>query len=515
MLNQYEVILEKATVQRVRQSIVSMFIARPISAVGGLLILILLSRTLSAGDYGLYFGLWAAAEILILASNLGLLHAVYRYVSAAELVDGRFVPHGPVLSLLGWRVATLCLAAAGAWLFPELLTSLAGMPPFAAGVPLMFAAIVFGEGTARFVESIFDSMLTQRRSQMTLVARTLFRLAGNLYFLADGSLTLIEVLYVEVAAALLGAILGLAILAQIYRHAGRTDLAAEGGEYRYARIVKFVLPAFIAQLLGLAYGADALKIVLTKTAGIEAVAVFGFAYSLAAVIQRYMPANLFAGVFRPVFVAASKKPDSAVLLSGLLNLTIKVNWLVVLPVFCLLFSAASPLLSKLSGGNYANSGLVLLILTGSLLPSAIHLTLSMYCLAKENSTYPLFATGLAICGLPAGVYFSKLYGAEGMALALVASEVIWAVVCWFFLQRISREPIRLDWNGLARMAGASALAIAAGVGLQRMDMVWYMVALVAALVCLLGIYFLSVFSEQEKTWLIGILPFAPRAARTS
>ena len=506
--------LEKATVQRVRQSVVSMFVARPISAVGGLLVLVVLSRTLSPADYGLYFGLWAAAEILILASNCGLHSAVYRYVSAAELEDGCFVPHGPVLSLLGWRLVTLCIAAVGAALFPGLLASLANMPSFGEGVGLMFAAIVFGEGAARFIESIFDSMLSQRRSQTTLVGRTLIRLVGNLYFFLDGSLHLIEVLYVEVAAALLGAIIGLAFLAQIYWGANHARITRQSNEHGYSRIAKFALPAFIAELLGLAYGADVLKIVLSKTAGIEAVAVFGFAYSLAAVIQRYMPANLFVGVFRPVFVAASKKPDSSALLSDLLNLTIKINWLVILPAFCLLFSASSQLVSKLSGGNYAHSGVALLILVGGLLPLAIHLTLSMYCLARESSIYPLLSTALAVCGLPIGIYLSKQYGAAGMALALGISESIWIVMCLFFLKRAIQGPLKLDWGGLGRMLTASVFAIAVGFGLEIAGMAWYFVAAVSALCCLLGVYFLSAFSEQETKWLISILPFAQRFTRS-
>ena len=490
-----------------------MFVARPISALGGLLVLVVLSRALSESDYGLYFGLWASAEILILASNIGLLHAVYRYVSASELFDGRLLPRGPVLSLLGWRLATLGLAAVGAVAFPEALTTLAGMSALPADVSLMFAAIVFGEGLARFVESIFDSMLSQGRSQITLVTRTVFRLLGVLYLFEDGSLTLIEVVAVEVTAALVGAGLGLALLGQIYWYANRANADIKVERQGFRRMVKFALPAFIAQLIGISYGADALKIVLTKTAGIEAVAVFGFAYSLAAVIQRYMPANLFAGVFRPVFVAASKKPDSETVLTGLFNMVIKINWLVILPVFCLLAVEGTRLLSGLSGGKYAESGGVLLLLVAALLPLAIHLTLSMYCLARENSMYPLFSTALAIIGLPIGVYLSARYGAEGASVALGVGEAIWAATCLFLLHREAREVLKLDWNGLARMLGASFFAIVLGLGLDSAGVSWYLVAPVTVLFCLMGMHFLSAFSKQEKIWLMGVLPFTRRVAR--
>ena len=504
--------MEKTTAQRVRGSVVSMFIARPISALGGLLVLIVLSRALPSSDYGLYFGLWASAEILILASNAGLLHAVYRYVSASERLDGRILPRGPVLPLLGWRIATLCLAALGAAVFPEVLTTLAGLPPLMSGVSTMLAAIVFGEGLARFIESIFDSMLSQGRSQATLVARTLFRLAGILYFLEAGSLTLVEVVTVEVIAALGGAGLGLALLGQVYWHANRVAGINEE-QQSFRRMTKFAFPAFAAQILGIAYGADVLKIVLTKTAGIEAVAIFGFAYSLAAVIRRYMPANLFAGVFRPVFVAASKKANGDEVLSGLFNLVIKINWLVILPIFCLLAVAGAPLLSGLSGGKYGQSAEVMLILIGALLPLVIHLTLSMFCLARENSIYPLYSTVLAIMGLPIGIYLSAKYGAKGMSIALCVSEGIWAATCLFLLKWVSREALRLDWGGLARMLAASVLAVMLGLALNRAGGSWYLVAPATVLSCLLGVHFLSAFSKQEKAWLIDIMPFARRVAR--
>lgn len=505
--------MEKTTVERVRGSVTSMFIIRPVSALGGLLVLLVLSRALSPSEYGLYFGLWAAVGILILASNFGLLHAVQRYVSASELLNGKILPRGPVMPLLFWRSMTLCVAAGGAVFFPEILTSLADLPSLPPGVSLMLAVVVLGEGTAQYIESIFDSMLSQGRSQTTLVTRTLFRLAGILYFFSDGTLTLIEVLSVEVAAALGGAILGLVLLGHMYWQANRMHKTLNEQPHGFRRMVKFAFPAFVAQLLGITYGADVLKIILTKTAGLEAVAIFGFAFSLAAVIQRYMPANLFAGVFRPVFVAASKRTDSGPVLAGLFNLVIKINWLLILPIFCLLAVEGARLLAMLSGGKYADSGMVLLILIGALLPLVIHLTLSMYCLARENSIYPLVSTALAMIGLPAGIYLSTRYGAEGVSVALGISESIWAATCLFLLRRLSHETIRLDWKGLLRMLAASALAIMIGWGLDRAGMNGYLVAFVTAWSCVLCVHLFSAFSESEKTRLISILPFTRRLAK--
>lgn len=489
-----------------------MFVARPISALGGFLILIILSRALSKSDYGIYFALWASAEILILASNIGLVQSVYRYVSASELLDGQLHPHGPVFSLLGWRVVTLSLAAIGAANFPALLTTLAGIPSLPEGVPLIFAVIVFGEGLARFTETLFDAMLSQGRSQLSLVWRTVFRLVGFLFYFADGSLTLIEVLFVEIAVTVSGSCLGLLLIGHIYWRRNSENAIKKNETYFFRRMAKFAFPSFLADLIGIGYSVDFLKIILAKTSGIEAVAAFGFAYSLAAVIQRYMPANLLAGVFRPVFVAASKKEDSEALLAGLFNLIIKINWLVLLPIFCFLAVDGARLLSILSGGKYANSGVVLLILIGALLPSAIRLTLSMLCLARENSIYPLLSTALAIIGLPTAIYLSAKYGAEGVSVAFGVSEIVWVTTCLFLFKRRSHQAIRFDWRGLSRMLGASALAIMIGLGLDSAGMDWHLVAPVSTILCLLFMQMFAAFSKQEIAWLVSILPSTQRIA---
>lgn len=489
-----------------------MFVARPISALGGLLVLIVLSRTLSKSDYGIYFALWASAEILILASTFGLVQSVYRYVSAAELFTGQLCPQGPVFPLLGWRVITLSLAAIGAASFPAILASLAGIPSLPEWVPLIFAVIVFGEGLARFLETLFDAMLSQGRSQLTLVSRTVFRLMGFLFFYLDGALTLSDVLFVEVAVTVGGSCLGLILIGHIYwRRFSAPAIKTEPHCYR--RMAKYALPTFLSDLIGIGYSVDFLKIVLAKTSGLEAVAAFGFAYSLAAVIQRYMPANLFAGIFRPVFIAASKKADSKVLLNGLVNVIIKINWLLILPVLCFLGFGSSYFLSALSGGNYVNSGGILLLLIAALLLRAVRFTLSMFCLARENSVYPLASTLFALIGLPIAIHLSTLYGAEGMGIALGISESVWILACLALFRYKSSDPLKLDGGALTKMLGASFLATGLGWVLDKAGMSLYFVGPISAASCLLSMYFFSIFSGQEKNWLISILPIPKRLTK--
>lgn len=499
--------MKKVTTQRVRQSMLSMLVARPLSAIGGLLVLVILSRMLPPQEYGIYFGLWAIAEILILASNVGLLHAVYRYVSADERMDGKIIPNGPVWQLIGWRSLTLLLVAALLIAFPTSIRFFSEpASSFTSAIVPLLALIVFGEGLARFIETVFDSMLCQGRSQTTLISRTLLRLSGIAYFAINGTLHLEQVVFIEVGAALIGALIALLLFWNTY--SGKQDILkhSEVETFGFVRMARFALPAFIAQLLGLIYGPDALKLALSAASGPASLAVFGFAFSLAAVIQRYIPANLLGGIFRPVFVAASKKPDAENLLSNLLSASIKINWLILLPVFCFLFFAGSPLLSKLSGGNYPDAGLLISILVLGLLAIAVHLTFSMYCIAKEISYPVLIASGVSTVGLPIGIFLANRFGALGMSAAFGLAELIWSVVCLIVLSRYSKGTVHMDWSGLGKLLGTAAIAIVGCALLQMMGVHWFVLAPLSVFLFLLATLFVSPFSDREKGWLFSILP---------
>lgn len=484
-----------------------MLIMRPISAIAGLLILIMLSRVLSSTDYGNFFAFWAIVEILILASNLGLIHAVYRYVSATEQTDGVILTTGPVWHLVWWRFCTLAFTGFVFMLIPDSIASLSKVSIFSGQILLCLIAIVFFEGIARFFESIFDSMLCQGRSQISLVSRTFFRLIGYLIFLSLGSMDLLHVLYADVVATALGALIAVYMLWSVSRKSKLSGRQAQKENIGFGRMTRFAMPAFTAQVLTLVYGPDALKLILSNTSGTAELALFGFAYSLAAVVQRYIPANLLAGVFRPIFVAASKKHNAEKVLSELLSISIKLNWMVILPIFCFLFFGGTPLLEMLSGDNYSDAGNVIAIIMLGLLAIAMHLTFAMYCLARETSLPILYATIAGTLGLPLGVMLGENYGAIGVAAAFGVSELIWSITCFAFLRYYANNALTLDWLGLSKLlCGTLFVVVLCSLLKSFWSNWWPAYTILAPLLFIIVIYLSRVFSEQEQTWLKSILP---------
>lgn len=484
-----------------------MLIARPLSALAGLSILVLLSRSLPATAYGIYFAIWALAEIIILASNFGLIHAAFRYVHADERNTGTILPYGPVWRFIALRVLSLVLGTAILFFASFPLEKFIEFQAVAVNIGVILALIVIGEGLARFVEVNLDSMLCQGRSQASLVSRTLFRFLGIAYLALMHDLTLESVMIVEVVAIWIGLVLALVLLGDIYRRANKDKALFEKHEQTSVRrMFQYAFPAFIAQVLTLVYGADALKLVLSNVSGTDALAIFGFAYSLSAVIQRYIPANLLAGIFRPVFVAASKREDADTVLPDLLSLSIKINWVIILPIICAAWFGANTFLSLVSDGNYANAGLPFLVLVVALMPISVHLVLSMYSLAKEVSWPVVFATLLSTSSLVLGFYLGKQYGVIGIAVTFLVGEVIWSSSCYFLFRKYTSGNLQFHWIGLFKLILATVLAIVLCQFIALVFDHWIFLSIVSGLAFFAFAWLLSPLTKQEIIWLNTLMP---------
>lgn len=494
----------QSTTIKIKKSLVSMAIGKPISALSGLLVLIFLSRYLNPAEYGAYFTLWAMAEIIILSSNLGLLNACYRYVSAEVTSEGRVIAQGPIVWFILVRLTSIIVFSSIIIGNDALLGIFTDNGSLYQNNKIIILFIVVFEGVARFIEIIFDSMLCQTRSQITLIARTLLRLAGILFVSYTSQLTIKSVFMVEAVATGFGALLSIFLIVKIA--ISSTNITSfDESKLTVSRVVKFALPSYLAQLLGLLYGPDILKLILNQSAGPEVLALFGFSFSIAAIVQRYMPANLLAGIFRPAFVAASKKESSIEMLSMLMSICIKINFIFIIPIILVCYSSADFILSIMSAGNYDNAGMVLTVILGGLLIVSIHLVLSMYCLALEKAV-PSFIAALAgsLC-LPVAIYFSKNYGATGIAFVFGLSELLWVVTCLSIVgKNISSRDFH--WVGLLKLIlFLISNMVMANIALNNsVNPVFILIVNLSFF--LLSMFVINFFSRKEVDFLVSVFP---------
>lgn len=482
-----------------------MLVIRPLSALTGLLILALLSRRLPSEAYGLYFSIWAAVELLILVSNVGLMHAAYRYVSATQWQDGRLSIQGPAARLLAWRMASVLLFSLVllAW-GPQHIDAFKAQGD-AQGFFILLALLFCAEGIARFVEILFDAMMLQGLSQFTTVARNVLRLAGvSVLLYGFDSAQIKNVLLVEVVACTIGALLAVGLFLRVFVRRfidpdeNVSDISAQ-------RFFKFVAPAFVAQVLGTFYGPDSIKLIMNSTAGAAAVAGFGFSYSIVAIVQRYMPVNMFVGLFRALFVAASDKRDADDQLGVMFNFIVKINAVFILAGFVAFRIAADTVMSAISGGRYGAYADVMAMLLLGLVPVAVHLTISLYCLAKETSFAPLLATMFSACALPLTFYLTRHYGAMGGAVLFLVSEAIWVLASMLVL-RAGRMPLPFRWGSYLKLAAVCLLCALAPEVVHLEGLAGLIFAVLMALVFLLLVHVVKVFDRHEVALLGQVLP---------
>lgn len=481
---------------------------KPVSALGGVALLLMLAQGLSAAEYGAYFSFWALVEISVLISNFGAFHAVYRYVHASPAQQpGRLKVFGPLGSIAAYRLCTLVLAGGGVFLLAPRLAEWLGVPLLSSfSMPL--ALVVLFEGGARFLETIFDALLEQAKTQISTLFRALSKLVLVTGLVLSGELNIEMVVHVESMVAFMGLVVAMFLFLKVARE---RPVSGEDDFPGWKVAAAFLLPAFAAQVMGVFYGPDILKIVLSAHSGVEQVAVFGFCYAMAAVIQRYLPANILAGMFRPVFVAASRQQGG--LLSTVFAVVVKVNMIFVLAAWAGTVLIKDFLLGHVAAGAYSSNGWVLVVLMSCMLPIALHACVSMLCLAMGTSWAPLGATFLAaMCAVGAPAMASS-QGALGMAWLLLVAESVWCLSCIALLAWQGRWPRLIDWHRYAGNVLMCAALVALGLIALEMGGAPLLIAVVVPCAYIACSLRFGLFSSHEAQKMLSVMPGGHRLRR--
>ena len=276
--------------------------------------------------------------------------------------------------------------------------------------------------------------------------------------------------------------------------------------YRVPGMWGVCLRFYVIQVLGQVYGPNALKLLVTRTLGLEATAVFGFGLALVDMLRNYLPAHLLAGWIRPLLVARYVATRSVDQLSRLAGLVLKVNLLGVL-VFALFFGVAGNAAGAwLSGGRFVTMGPLLTALMLLVGLQTAHLLLTMVTLTLERANANLLATVLACVGLPLAAALGTAWGLVGVALGLAMAELVWVCTVWLGLRR-GHVRLALDWPGMVRLAlpalPALGLAVFIHQGLQAAPM---LAAGVGVLLFLAGQWLVRPLMNDERDVIAKFVP---------
>jgi O-antigen/teichoic acid export membrane protein len=492
------------TSEKVRKGVISLAIARPISAMGGLFLLVVLSRFLPVEEYGVYFAVLAIIELAILFSDFGVSSVIFRSIKSEIYTTGLVVPLGPLPKIVLIRGVSVVFGFLAIFYVMPKFSKAFGLQAY--DWVFFYAAIIFTfEFIARTVEACFDSMLCQARAQFTLVLRTLLRLVGVLaLLLLKQDFALVDVLVVEITATSLGALIALASIG--YSALSRRGIDLSSADWSFTQVKLYAVPAYLGMVVAAMLGADMIKIILGSSSGVEQLAVYGFSFSIAAVIQRYLPANLMAGLFRPIFVSAASKPDSEKLVINIFVAFVKINWAVVLPLLVAFIVFGDEFFKLVAGGKYPDAASIFIVIVFGVMFFSLHLVLGQLCIAKKEP-WISFKASLTIVPLIVLVWFmTKSYGAIGAAISFLFMEVCWCVSCFPRVFNVGSFCRYADIRGVFSLLLFGALMSAVAWILDRLAVNNVFIFSILLIAFLVSLRFVSFISRAEIDLAASIFP---------
>lgn len=502
---------------QVKRGLIHFLGGKSFTAVVGFLLLLTLVRLLPRSDYGTYIALTALLEIVQLSSNFGAINAAFRYIP--ELRIGQ---HGAALQRLTWqltafRLLTLALAVTLLHACAGTVAKWLDFPAMAPAIRL-YGLVILSEGLARFLDVIFDSLLLQGYAQASILIRNGLRLVAAAYLLNttghDQPLDLLNWIVIEASASCLGAIVSMALLRTYLSKLERTTNNRPDTQHdiTFDRMRAFALPTFGAQLLSLAQGPDAAKLLITKLASAAQTGAFGFAAMLNAMLQRYLPVFLLIGMVRPVFVAAKQNGRSPEDLVAMGNLLFKANVFFLCPFIAILMVAGNDIAKLLSGGKFPDAGSYMMLLVVLLVFQTLHAVLGLLALVAEESHASLRGTMGGLIGLGLSLASAQWFGPTAICGGLILSELIWCLI-------MNRALKHHHMAFTTQVTSLLKMALAAGTGAAMMPIVRHifpgspsslpclmMMSMACGLGFLVAAWILKPFETQERALINKALP---------
>jgi len=438
-----------------KRGIAHFFIGKAASALLSIAILFWLVRLLNVAEYGAYVTMQAGMGLGLAITSFGLPWAAARYVP-----EFRLYANGKQLARLVWQIIALVslFSVAGALLLyvamPWLLAFLDLTQQ--TDVARLYLVVFVLEGLRLNIQDcIFDPLLQQGRSQISLVARNLaLLLCLSIALAAQGTVQLHHVVLAEMAGSFLSVALALHGAFRYLR--AHRDLPGKKG-WQPANWPEMWLTArdmYFSYLVTLTYGPWVFVFLTQRFLGLEATALFGFLTNLYAQVYRYLPATLLFSLIRPKLVASYIGEGGMAQLTRNANLAGKISLFILMPLLVCVWLTGNELVNLLSGGKFTQAGYYFACMLLGLIPLSQRQTLETVVVASGHGHLCVRCSALGILVLPLAYWlFETGQGLWSPVLAMIASQIIFNVT--LIVAMGFSTSYRPDAVGLFKLAAAA------------------------------------------------------------
>lgn len=454
---------EYYSIKRLRWNTLIFTGGKGINAVLSLTIFSLIAANLSKPDFAIYAWLIAFIELSTNISRFGINWAVDRYVPELRSSLNSYALRRFIVIMTGLRALIIVMLALVFYAAGQKILSLGGkedwFPAFDLYIVVLipFAIMVF------LRDVVFQSLLQQAHSQATTSLRHLVFLAVLFFFIAQpDNLTLTQVIYGDIAATFAAATAALVQAGILLGQLPYGTPPTSASKLTWQAVVKFAANSYANEVLRMSGSGYAVMSAAPQLLATAALAPYGFCQTLFTQLNRFLPAHLFSGLYRPRLVSQYTKTGSFEELNRQLNLILKVSNYILAMCIAVFFIYGEAILDLLSRGKYVDAhGLMMFFLALMLLDNqrqallALSNTIERVDFLRRASLVMPLVVPLAVVFVIAGL------GTYGLALALILPEVVCVGLIVYQIRRAG-YPLTFDIRGQARIGMAMLIAILFG-----------------------------------------------------
>lgn len=491
---------------RVRQNLPYFVSGRAISAVGAFGSIVLVVRTLSAPDFGVFSIVIGSAILFGLLCGLGIERLIPRYLS--EFRSAGAMGNAAYLAWLFLLMRILLLVPAFVALFfawhaiGTLLDVRLDIKIFWASITYVGAFLV-GKQTADTLQAV----MSHREASIGFAADALIRLVVLGALALERHLTLEAAIWGYAAGAAVGAILCTGAMLRVFNARMESPfLSANRGSLDLASIVRYGRHAYIHNIAGLLLTPQALRIFCASLLGAAGIAALGFAQSISEFAKRYLPVVFLASMIEPILIGRYRDTRDFSSLNNMASVMFKINLFLLMPLVGWLGTSGQGALELVTGGKYVDQSWLLVGLLFLLAFDAHRALLHTVIMAIDATPLLVLSQlwpSVMLPGLLALVYYWGLSGLLG------GLAVIMALVNVLLVRQLHSHgyDYRIDWSGIARIVANAAAGSGIGMLVVRSIGGWPGSLLAAGGVCIvfLGLGRWHQSFEPEERMLINKL----------
>lgn len=486
--------------------------ARIIQAVLGLVVMVVVVRTMSVGEYALYVTATAAGVTLGQFSLLGLDRVAFRYLPEGRLLAtvrdlSRFLSKLGIARLAVVTLLTVATAVCWPW-----VASVLNVTESALWWVLVYAPV---HAAYQYSEVVAQSLMLQRSIRNAASALWISRaLALTLWIASTGSLHASEAVWINIASESIGLLMILWSTSSHLKNLHKTSRDDPRSPWRpvWSSVAMFAAQNYLMSQLSLGCKPKIQILVASALLPVESVAAFAFFRNFADKLSKLLPFNLLRTLIEPTMIGRYRESGDFLKVNAAISLILKANLIVALPLAAWLWLAGEPVVSLLTGGKFSELSWIAALLVLWLVTSTQRTLLVIMANAVDLSRALIAAS---LVGTLATVLLAWMSVPLLGVAALACSDVVFAIGFGLVVVRAARQAgltYRVAWCQLFRIYGVGisvvsatwAVLVYSGLVVDIRSSV--VIGLLIAAVFAAGVIIVRPLSSDEQAMLSRIFP---------